>query len=630
MDSLNNGSPTPTGNIEPLDLFRYGAAGVRSFTTSAAATSYFSIDGGTTNLVGFNQYSPAGSVNDYGDWFSNNGAGATVPRVQDSNGTSGSEPNLNVELTRLDILGFTLTSLPGPQITVSSQASTEGISHSFSLGNFTDAAVAPYSVTVNWGDGSPTTTFDINTAGSLGTLSHTYAEEGNYNASVTVTDFASGTQTQNFQVSVADATLTAGGATALTPKTGVALPSSTVVGTFTDANPTAPISDYTGTIDWGDGSPTTLATFSQPGGVGTAFDVTGGHTYAKPGTYAITVNVLDDGGSRVTLTGTSTVTDLPVTGSTKNFTAVEGESTGSFVLATFEDPNTLATLSDVQAQLAIGGWGDGTPTAAGVTLTIVQIGVDATNGDPVFNVVGTHTYADETAAGTPDPLSVIITTVGGATTTLTSPPGGGVTVLDAPLTSSSGTSITGVEGNSTGTVLLGTFRDGNQGATVADFTAGGGSVVVNWGDGSAPQTLAAGDVTPVGTADGIVWTIDSSHLYMEEGTYAYNVTVTDAGGAFTIFSGSAIIQDATLAPTPTQPPVNTTEATVFPVPVFEKAGTGTPPQGFVGAVASFTETNPFATASDYSATIDWGDGTALTAGTVTVAAASPPAPLSLS
>ena len=82
---------------------------------------------------------------------------------------------------------------------------------------------------------------------------------------------------------------------------------------------------------------------------------------------------------------------------------------------------------------------------------------------------------------------------------------GTATVIDAPLTGSAGTEITGVEGSSTGTVLLGTFADANQAATVADFTAGGGSVVVNWGDGSAPQTLTAANLTAIGTPDGVVW-----------------------------------------------------------------------------------------------------------------------------
>ena len=182
----------------------------------------------------------------------------------------------------------------------------------------------------------------------------------------------------------------------------------------------------------------------RPGGF---FNVSGSHTYAKPGVYTVTTNVFDDGGSTTTLIATFTITDLPVTGATKSFTAVEGQNTGMFVLATFEDPNTLATVADVHAELAVGGWGDGTPGAAGVGLVVQQIGVDPANGEPIFQVLGSHTYAEETPPGLPNTLSVIITTLGGATTTLTSPPGGGVTVLDAKLTGSAGNSITGIEGN---------------------------------------------------------------------------------------------------------------------------------------------------------------------------------------
>ncbi|HQU17296.1 MAG: NF038122 family metalloprotease [Gammaproteobacteria bacterium] len=52
--------------IQPLDLFRYAGAHTPSFTTSGTATSYFSIDGGVTNIVDFNQ----NSKGDYGDWAS--------------------------------------------------------------------------------------------------------------------------------------------------------------------------------------------------------------------------------------------------------------------------------------------------------------------------------------------------------------------------------------------------------------------------------------------------------------------------------------------------------------------------------------------------------------------------------
>jgi hypothetical protein len=455
----------------------------------------------------------------------------------------------------------------------------------------------------------------------------TLLEEGTYKVVVSVTDSGGATPLTVAGASsavIADAPLTPGAPIALMPQTGIALPASTVVATFTDGNTFATPADFIASIDWGDGSPLTtgiVVATATPGD----FNVEGGHIYAKPGAFATKVTVIDDGGSQVVVPGTSAVTDQAISGATQSFTAVEGKDTGLFVLATFTDPNTLATVADVNAVLAIGGWGDGKPANAGVTLVVQQIGVTPLNsannpGAPIFEVLGSHVYAEETPAGLPDTLSVIITTLGGVPTTLTSPPGGGVTVLDAPLTSSNGTTIRGIEGNTTGTVLLGTFTDANQGATTADFlpTPGGngGSVIVDWGDGSAPETLAAGNLAAVGAPNGVIFTVRAAHIYAEEGTYAYNVTVNDDGGAVTIFSGAAVIADAALSPSATQPNVNTAEASLFPVPVFGKPGTGDPSQGFVGPVASFTDANPTAPLSDFTATIDWGDGTPMTAGTI--------------
>src|SRR5262249_20350373 len=217
---------------------------------------------------------------------------------------------------------------------------------------------------------------------------------------------------------------------------------------------------------------------------------------------------------------------------------------GLFVLATFVDPNTLATVADVRATLANNGWGDGTPVVppggVGPLLVVQEIGVtpltSPTNpGAPIFQVLGRHVYKEETPPGLPATLSVVITTLGGQTTTLTRPPGGGVTVLDAPLTSSNGTELTGIEGNPipaapdepaglTPGPLLGTFADANplppQGsAAIADFTSGTGSTVVYWGDGTS-DTLDATNYAVTGTNNGATFSIYAPHTYAQAGTYA--------------------------------------------------------------------------------------------------------------
>ena len=57
------------------------------------------------------------------------------------------------------------------------------------LGSFIDpGADSPWAISVDWGDGTPATSFDVSEAGSLGTQEHTYADEGAYTVTVTVTD----------------------------------------------------------------------------------------------------------------------------------------------------------------------------------------------------------------------------------------------------------------------------------------------------------------------------------------------------------------------------------------------------------------------------------------------------------
>ena len=80
--------------------------------------------------------------------------------------------------------------------------------------------------------------------------SHTYAEEGNYNGSVSYEDDC-GTHKVPFQAKVADAALSATGE-AVSGTAGAVLRGT--VASFKDADPGGTVSDYTATINWGDGT----------------------------------------------------------------------------------------------------------------------------------------------------------------------------------------------------------------------------------------------------------------------------------------------------------------------------------------------------------------------------------------
>jgi hypothetical protein len=106
--STLTGSGSLTGAIGDLDLFRYSAPGVRSYsnTNSASPLSYFSINGGTTVLTYFNQTNGA----DFADWLSNPIPGGFPDQVQDAFATPDTNPTLGAnELTAFNVIGYQLT-----------------------------------------------------------------------------------------------------------------------------------------------------------------------------------------------------------------------------------------------------------------------------------------------------------------------------------------------------------------------------------------------------------------------------------------------------------------------------------------------------------------------------------------
>jgi len=93
-------------SFEPLDLFHYSAPGVRSF--SGTKTSYFSIDGGVTNLGNFNT-NPGG---DFGDWAGSVGNNAFLAFTN----SGVVDPVTSADLTLMNALGWTpITATAAPQ-----------------------------------------------------------------------------------------------------------------------------------------------------------------------------------------------------------------------------------------------------------------------------------------------------------------------------------------------------------------------------------------------------------------------------------------------------------------------------------------------------------------------------------
>jgi hypothetical protein len=431
---------------------------------------------------------------------------------------------------------------------------TEGNLFSGMVATFTDAdpfgTATDYLATINWGDGSTSAgTIVANANGTFGVMgSHTYAEEGSRAVSVTVRD-TGGSNTVASATSMAttlDAPLSGSGALVAATE-GAAF--NGVVASFADQYPSGPPSDFSAIIHWGDGS-SSNATISPNGSGG--FNVGGAHIYAEEGSYTLSVTINDIGGASATVSGTANVADAALTATGLTVSATEGISfTGAVASFADADPNGAATDYTVTIS-----WGDGN-TSLG-TVSAIAGG---------FSIMGTHTYAEEG----PYSVTVSIADAGGASSST----GGTASVADAAL-AVAGNPVASTEGALFKGVVA-SFTDGNPGAPTADFSA-----TITWGDGHT----SAGIITPNGSGG---FNVVGSNTYAEEGSYPISVQISDAGGAKAGASSAATVTDAAL---------NATGTSIA----------GTEGVSCTGVVASFTDANVNATASEFTATIVWGDG----------------------
>jgi hypothetical protein len=142
------------------------------------------------------------------------------------------------------------------------------------------------------------------------------------------------------------------------------------------------------------------------------------------------------------------------------------------------------------------------------------------------------------------------------------------------------------------TATVGTVQDSDPTAQAKNLSA-----TIDWGDGQK----SAGAVTAIPQGG---FNISGAHVYAEEGTYSFTITVQDNNGHIDSDSADAEVADAPLA--------------IGLMPVTTP-GEGHP---FSGKVAFFTDADPQGVLGDYLATIDWGDGQT-SPGTISLGGPSP-------
>jgi len=460
-------------------------------------------------------------------------------------------------------------------------STTEGDLFSGAVATLTDANTSStadsFTALIDWGDGTPDNpdiTQGMVTSKGKGVFTvsgtHTYAEFGSYQVTVMISDKGGRSTTAKSTATVADAALTATGAT-LTANAGQPLvPASDpppLIGSFTDGDPLATLDDFgtTVTVDWGDGTTSAGQLQAEAGAV---FDIVSTHVYQKVGTYTITIPIADKGGSSVTVTSMVTVQDARINPSGVSINGIEGmditpSGQPGAIVATFDDLNPFALVGDFSATI---DWGDGTTSMPDITDgTVTQPGDQGSS----FNVLGSHIYS---SAGT-FTISVTFVSAGGSKATITST----AKIADAPLTGS----LSQLPNIINGTPLNGevaTFTDGNPLGAASDFTAS-----ITWGDGHSSD----GKVTALGDGK---FSISGENVFATPGSFPLVVKVNDKGGSNLTLNGTITVMDASIVPAQGTS-ITTTEGATFE-----------------GLVASFDDA-PTATADQFAAVIDWGDGT---------------------
>lgn len=515
------------------------------------------------------------------------------------------------------------TAPPQPIITALSPGSVAELSAGFALAvtgiNFLNPS------TVLWNNTTLTTTF-VDSAHLQATVpASLLSEEGSANISVTTSAGTSGTK----PFTITDPVIVAQGTPPIIETPGTST-GPIVVATFTDPGGAEALSNYSASINWGDGSAATTGSISLSSNT---FSVTGSHTFA-PGSFFVTVTIQHEANAPVIV---GTITNPPVLtgvgspipeGSTSAVLQLTGSRFFSGSIVLWNNSPIATTFMDASHLQAT-----------------VPAALVAEEGSASIVVSNTVVISNAMTVSISDPAIVVQ---------------GGATIIEAP-------------GTSTGTVTVATFTDPGGNELSSSYSAS-----IDWGDGSAPTagTLSLANGT---------YQVTGSHTYTAPNSYTITVTVNheanapvstttsvkplllsglgnntavESGAGLTLavtgsnfLAGTVVLWNGTalatnivdtghlqaivplallaeegvatvsvkngVAVSTTLPFTITDPAIVAQGSPPISAPVGTSTSGMV--LATFTDPAGNEAVTSYNATIDWGDGSALSTGIVSLA-----------
>ncbi|MFO0970034.1 MAG: IPT/TIG domain-containing protein, partial [Gemmataceae bacterium] len=254
-----------------------------------------------------------------------------------------------------------------------------------------------------------------------------------------------------------------------------------------------------------------------------------------------------------------------LTGQDQTVSATANVELEAGVVAIFTDPNNTDLDPDLY-ECAI-DWGDG-ETSAGTVVV---------NEDDTFSVLGDHTY---TNAGT-FTVSVKIANNNDQTIFVdsTANVSGDIAAAAEPLESDEVAQLSDA--------VIASFTDTYTGAAPEDYT-----VSIDWGDGNSSSGSVVANES--GGFD-----VVASHEYGEPAWFPITVTIDSVRDGHAVVLTQATIADATI-----------TGSAADDATADEDSATEF-------TLATFTDDNPDSVAGDFSASIDWGDGSDPDEGTIT-------------